>query len=143
MSFFKYYRENADADGVPLWWPGGPDGFPFRGSQPPQTTDGEYENLKLTGQFRCKTFYLANAEDFKEYTNIRDKCSNGLFIPVDRDRAWDEKTDNYRIYLEWVELAYDTPSVQRGVTDAVRNYTKETGATTLPYRRLAGVNQDW
>jgi hypothetical protein len=144
MSFFKYYPEREDADGVPLWWPGGPDGFPYRGKQPPQTTAEEYANMRLTGVFRCQTFYLDNEEDLKQYKKIRDKCANGLFIPVDRDRQWVDAKNTYRVYLEWLELAYDTPPVQSGVTDAVRNYT-QTPATSvlLPYRRLAGLRQDW
>ncbi len=143
-SYFRYYKERQDADGVPLWWPGGPGGFPVRGQQPPQTTDAEYAKLQLSGKFRCRTFYLAKEEDLRDYILVRDKCSNQLYIPIDRDRQWDEETNDYRIYLEWLELGYDTPPVQSGATDAIRNYTKaDTATSTLPYSRLAGVNKDW
>lgn len=144
MSFFRYYKDKQDADGESLWWPGGPDGFPFRGQKPPSTTESEYENMKLGGKFRCRVFYLANEDDFREYAAIRDKCANGLYAPVDRDRIWDEKTGNYRVYLEWVELGYDLPpTVGIGAKDAVREYTdKAENSVTLPYSKLAGVNKD-
>jgi hypothetical protein len=134
MSFFKYYNERQDADGVPLWWPGGPGGYPFRGSQPPQTTAKEFEELKLQGQFRCNTFHLSNPEELKQYVSIRDKCTNGLWSLIDRDRIWDEETKNYRIYLEWVEIAYGLPP--QGGQDAVRNYTQSA-------KKLAGTRKDW
>jgi hypothetical protein len=144
MSFFKYYTERQDADGERLWWPGGPDGFPFRGPQPPQTTKEEFEDLKLTGKARCRVFYLNDEAQMRDYIMIRDKCANGLFVALDRDRVWDEATKNYRIFLEWLELGYDRPPV--GVkTDAIRDYTNKQDAVLLPYNRLAGVraNEGW
>lgn len=144
MSFFRYYKDQKDADGAPLWWPGGPDGFPFRGSKPPLLKENEYSDLRLSGVFRMQIFYLSKEEDAKKYAEIRDKCSNGLYIAVDRDRQWDDKSNNYRIYLEWIELAYDLPPNQSGAIDAVRDYTKQDSAQAiLPYRRLAGLNQSW
>jgi hypothetical protein len=144
MSFFKYYNERQDADGEKLWWPGGPDGFPFRGGQPPQTTKDEFEKLKLTGKARCRLFYLDTEADLKDYITIRDKCANGLYVPIDRDRVWDEDRKNYRIFLEWLELGYDNQPITEGSRDAVRNYIQQPQGETLPYSRLAGVksNQD-
>lgn len=141
MSFFKYYRERADADGEKLWWPGGPDGFPFRGSQPPQTTGDQYDGLKLTGKARVRLFYLSKPEDYRDYIQVRDKCANGLYAQLDRDRVWDEDTKNYRIWLEWVELGYDTPP-----TEVIQNaftpiQAENSNVQLLPYGRLAGVQQ--
>lgn len=142
-SFFRYYRERQDADGESLWWPGGPDGFPFRGRQPPQTTNTEYESLQPSGKARWRLFYLADEADARDYIAIRDKCANGLFVPLDRDRVWDEKTNNYRIFLEWLELGYDTPPPE-GFRDAAREYTNQSTGLLLPYNRLAGVqNEAW
>jgi hypothetical protein len=144
MSFFKYYRERQDADGEQLWWPGGPEGFPFRGSQPPQTTRDEFENMKLAGKARCRLFYLAKPDDLRDYIIIRDKCANGLYVPLDRERVWDEESKNYRIFLEWLELGYETIPTE-GMQDAIRDYTQRPEALLLPYGRLAGVrtNQGW
>src|SRR3974390_2709771 len=140
MSFFRYYKEKKDQDGEPLWWPGGPEGFPFRGTQPPQTTKTEYDNLRLAGKARVKLFYLAHEDELKEYISIRDKCANGLYIPVDRDRVWDEATQNYRIFLEWVELGYDWPPPEGATTDAVHEHINAGQNTvTAPYHRLAGL----
>ncbi len=146
MSFFRYYRERQDADGEPLFWPGGPEGFPFRGQQPPQTRQEEYEDLKPTGKLKCRVFYLNNEVDLRDYTIIRDKCANGLFIPVDRDRVWDEEKKNYRIFLEWLEMGYELPPKES--TDAIRDYTRKSESMVIPigraepgspYGRLAGV----
>lgn len=142
MSFFKYHNETKDSDGLPLWWPGGPEGYPVRGNKPNNTTDAEFEKLKLNGKFKCKTFYLSKPEDNTKYIDVRDKASNGLFVVVDRDRQWDEDSKDYRIYLEWVELAYELPpSTPVGGIDAVQEYTKN-AKTIMPYSRLAGVNKD-
>jgi hypothetical protein len=143
MSFFRFYRDKKDADGVPLYWPGGPEGFPFRGPQPPMTTANEYNNLKLSGKPRCRTFYLAKEDDAREYITIRDRCVNGLYLQVDRERTWDPETKNYRIFLEWVELAYDTAPPTSGGTDAVREYKKESAGITIPVGKLAGFRKDW
>jgi hypothetical protein len=143
MSFFRYYKERQDSDGDPLWWPGGPEGFPFRGQQPPQTTQKEYENLKLAGKARCRLFYLSKEDHLRDYIIVRDKCANGLFIPLDRDRVWDEDTKHYRVYLEWIELGYDS-NAPEGTNDAVKNYVTAADQTaTLPYDRLAGLRKDY
>lgn len=135
MSLFRYYRDQQDADGDKLWWPGGADGFPFRGNSPPQTTRKEFENLQLAHKFRCRTFYLAKEEDYKAYMDIRERCANGLYTPVDRDRQWDEDSKDYRVYLEWIESAYETMPP----TGAFKNVPTDTNSTTVPYGRLAGL----
>lgn len=109
MSFFKYFRERTDSDGERLHWPGGPSGYPFRGQNAPMLKKEEYENLPISVKFRCKMFYLASKEDFAEYMKVRDKCANGLWIMIDKDRQWDEDTNNYRIFMEWVEPAHELP----------------------------------
>lgn len=140
MSLFsKYHHETKDADGVPLAWPGGPDGYPFRGDNPPLTTAKEYENLRPSGNFRCRLFHLADAQDAKDYNAVRDKCANGLFIALDRDRQWDDKAQNYRIYLEWLEMSYQAQPLSRGSHDAAARRT----TNASPYDRLAGVHQGW
>ena len=136
-SFFKYYREKHDQDGERLWWPGGPDGYPFRGAMPPQTKQHEYENLNPVGKLRCRLFYLSKPEDLKDYSIIRDKCANGLFVPVDRDRVWDENTQNYRIFLEWLEMGYEVAPKEN--IDAIHNYIQQPQAVPLSYDKLAGL----
>lgn len=140
MNFFKYYNEKQSSDGKSLWWPGGPEGFPFKGEIPPLTTKKEYDNLQLSGTFRCRLFYLSNQEDVKEYAKIRDKCANGLYYLIDRDRQWDDEIKNYRIYLEWLELAYELPP--NTSIDAVKEY-KQNAQTINPINRLAGFSKDW
>lgn len=151
MSFFKYYKESADQDGEKLWWPGGPEGFPFRGRTPPTITQNEYDNLKLAGKFRCAMFYLDKEEDTKAYTKIRDKCANGLWALLDKDRTWDAETKSYRIYIEWLELGYDMPepmSITRSdsnpsgvANDAVAKLIEDNQASyVVPYWKLAGLN---
>lgn len=143
MNAVKYFRERQDADGVPLFWPGGPEGFPFRGRQPPQTNQKEYEDLTATGKLRCRVFYLNEPKDLQDYVAVRDKCANGLFIPVDRDRVWDDEKKTYRIFLEWLEMGYELPPMES--TDAIRSYVNQPESITipldssLPYGRLAGV----
>jgi len=147
VSFFKYYSEKFDSDGEALTWPGGPEGYPFRGPTPPQTTEEEFQNLKVSGKFRCRTFYLDKPEDMADYIKVRDKCSNAYFILIDRDRQWDEDIKNYRIFIEWVEPGYD--SVLGGANDAVKKYTQH--ATTIQSQpgptgnlgKLAGLRKDW
>jgi hypothetical protein len=140
MRFQKYTREAKDADGELLTWPGGPDGFPFRGPPPPQTKGEEYDNLQLSGKFRCRLFRFNVEQDLKDYIIVRDKCANGLFIMIDRDRVWDEEDKNYRIFLEWVEVAYETAPREGGV-DAIKDYARDKQATLLPYNRLAGLQK--
>lgn len=144
MSFFKYFRESQDSDGEKLWWPGGPDGYPYRGKAPPTVTDSEFSEMKPTGKFKQRLFHLAKEDEAQEYTIIRDKCSNGYYIPIDRDRVWDEGSNNYRIYLEWVEPAYEAPPAQSGGKDAIKEHIA-TDSITVPYSRLAGVrdNENW
>ncbi len=137
MNFARYHKEKQDTDGEPLWWPGGPDGFPFRGSRPPTVTDTEYQDLVSAAKVRQKLFYLNKEEDAKDYIIVREKCANGLFIPIDRDRVWDEETNNYRVYLEWAEPAYEAPT--SGVKDAIKEYAQQDGAVTIPVNRLAGL----
>jgi hypothetical protein len=137
MSFFKYYNQKQDSDGEPLWWPGGPEGYPFRGQQPPQTKKEEFDQLALAGKARVRLFHLDKEEDLKAYIEVRDKCANSLYILLDRDRVWDEDTKNYRIYLEWLELGYDMPPPERN--DAVQEYIKQPQGTSFPFGRLAGL----
>ena len=138
MSFFKYYKERNDADGEQLWWPGGPSGFPFRGKdKPPITKEEEFQSLPVTNKFRNKLFYLSDEEDAKLYVLIRDKCANGLFVPIDKERVWDEDTKNYRIYLEWVEPAYELPR-NAGANDGIKQHIKEANnSTTTPIGKIA------
>lgn len=133
MSFGKYHGETSDSDGEQLWWPGGPNGFPFRGNnKPPIVKEEEYQNLPITSKFRNKLFYLSDEEDAKMYTYIRDKCANGLFIPIDKERTWDEATKHYKVYLEWVEPAYELPR-NAGANDAVKQHiNNKTNSTTFP-----------
>jgi hypothetical protein len=136
MSLFKYFGQQQDADGAKLWWPGGPDGYPFIGGQPPVTSQDEYEDLKLSGKMRANTFYLAKAEDLQTYVEVKDKIVNGWFIQLDRQPSWDEETKGMRIYLEWVELAYEAPQPKR--TGAYSN-GKDTNIVEIPVTRLAGL----
>lgn len=139
FNFQRYSSETADADGTPLIWPGGPEGYPYRGNAPPALLkDEEYEQLKLSGKFRCRIFYLNDDKHKREYEIIRDKCANNFFVLLDKDRQWDEETQNYRIYIEWLEIAYEgTP----GGTDAVRNYTKNESSQSI--EKLAGISKSW
>lgn len=107
-SLFQYWTERQDADGEPLYWPGGPAGFPFRGN-PRTLTKDEYENLPLSFKFRSQTFYLGDEEDAALYQNICERIANNLYIRQDRDRQWDPEKGCYRIYLEWLEPGYTVP----------------------------------
>lgn len=133
----KYSRERQDADGEPLFWPGGPEGWPFRGRQPPQTHQEEFDTLQPVGKLRCRVFYLDNDDDVKAYTIVRDKCANHLFVPVDRDRAWDPERKTYRIFLEWLEMAYELPPKEN--LDAIHQFTAQPQGINIPLERLAGV----
>lgn len=139
MSLFKYFGQKQDADGDPLWWPGGPEGFPFIGGQPPTTSQNEYEDLKLSGKFRSKTFYLAKEDDLREYVVTKDKIVNGLYVQLDRDKEWDRETQGMRIYLEWVELAYIVPPPKQR-PGAFSDGT-DTNIVELPVNRLAGLQR--
>ena len=123
-----------------MWWPGGPDGFPFRGKTPPLTTKTEYDDLRLPGTFHYRLVFLADPKDAEDYRKICDRCVNGLYLKKWEDRAWDEQTRNYRVGLEWVEVAYDT--AQLGGTDAVHEETKS-APTIQPLHKLAGLNKVW
>ncbi len=145
MDFSKYHKEMRDADGEPLWWPGGPDGFPFRGARPPAAVkDNEYQDLKPNCKFRHRLFYLSDNSDAQAYQIIRDKCANGLFIAIDKERSWDEATKHYKVYLEWVEPAYEAQSAQATESrkDAIHELVNSSVDTTnLPLNKLAGVNK--
>jgi hypothetical protein len=137
FNFQRYQSETTDADGTPLVWPGGPEGYPFRGKSPPKLLrDEEYEKLKLSGKFRCRTFYLNDDKDRKDYELIRDKCSNNYYAQLDRVREWDEEKKTYRIYLEWLEIAYEGPA---GVPDVIQEYTKPKKTDNL--QKLAGIHK--
>ena len=144
MAISKYHSEHYDSDGERLWWPGGPNGFPFRGPVPPTVTNSEYENMQPTFKFRCRLFDLGKEEDLKNYQLIRDKCSNGMFFQLDKDRAWDDGIKNYRVYLEWVEPAYEIKP-QIGVKDAIHAH-KDQESVTVPLSRLSGlrsIGESW
>jgi hypothetical protein len=149
---FRYLKEPQDADGDALFWPGGPGGFPFRGQMPQAFKDEEYAALRPVCKVRCRTFYLSKEEDLREYMAVRAKCENQIYFIKDRERLWDEATGNYRIFLEWVEPAYEAPAPNNPAAD--RNSDNPSGVsndaiaslvstakntTTLPYSRLAGV----
>lgn len=135
MSLFKYFSEKQDTDGEPLWWPGGSAGYPFRGKNPPLTTEEEYLKLQPTGKFRSRLFFLSKEKDLRDYSLIRDKAVNGLYAIVDRDRQWDEESKNYRIYLEWVEIAYELPPT--GAKNAFELYTNnpDVSKITQPFTK--------
>ena len=141
MSFFKYFGETSDEDGTRLSWPGGPAGFPFRGNNPPTTKLEEYENLQLSGKARWRLFYLAKPEDAKAYTAVRDKCANGYYALVDRDRQWDEETKNYRIFMEWVEIAYDVPPPTEAFKDV--KSLMPTPGINIPLAGLRNGSEGW
>lgn len=134
MSFTRYFSETRDADGDKLWWPGGPDGFPYRGETPPLLKSHEFAAMQLSYKFRCRTFYLAKREDHAQYIKIREKCANSYFFALDRDRQWDEETKDYKIYLEWIEPAYELPVFS--VLGASYDVSKDTNAITIPYAQL-------
>lgn len=140
MSYFQYYNEKQDADGEPLFWPGGPAGFPYRGANPPLLKQEEYDRLELVGKFRCHIFRLWEEKDLTEYTKIREKCTNGLWAVVDKDRKWNDDHQNYTVYLEWVEMAYE----QRKSKDPLKQQISQGTGRTLPYKDLAGIsNEIW
>ncbi len=125
MSFGKYFNEVQDTDGDGLWWPGGPTGFPFRGNaKPPLTKEEEFQNIPVTYKFRNKLFYLSKEDDAKLYAQIRDKCANGLFIPIDKERTWDDETKHYKVYLEWVEPAHELPR-NSGANDGIKQHIED------------------
>jgi hypothetical protein len=107
-SLFRYWQERRDADGEPLFWPGGPAGFPLRG-KPRALTNEEYESLPLSFKFRSRTFYLDNEEDAGQYQDVCERIANALYLKQDRDRQWDPERGCYRIYLEWLEPGYMIP----------------------------------
>lgn len=107
-SLFKYIDERSDENGRPLFWPGGPGGFPFRGPVPPDLTENEYENLKITGDFYVRTFWMNDVDDVTAYRNIMDRVNSGWFYIRDRDRVWSEKQQCHVIYLEWVQVYNET-----------------------------------
>ncbi len=144
MAFNKYFGESIDADGDALWWPGGPAGYPFRGPKPPTLHDDEYQKLEPTAKFRSRLFYLDIKDDNQAYTIIRDKCANNYYILVDYDRQWNADKNHYRIYMEWVEPAYELPRNSVGVKDAIKHYTNQAQGVIAPYHKLAGVHgQGW
>jgi hypothetical protein len=123
-SLFRYWNERRDADGEPLYWPGGPNGFPLRG-RPKTLTEDEYENLPLSFKFRNQTFYMDDEEHRQLYQDVCERIANGLYIKQDRDRQWETERNCYRIYLEWLEPAYmippgryDTPWLTEGPNNA-------------------------
>ena len=138
MSLFKYYGQSQDSDGAPLWWPGGPEGYPVLGPKEPFTKQAEYENLHLCGKARCKTFYLAKPDDLREYLEVRDRIVNGWFVQVDRERLWDTETQGYKVFLEWVEVAYIQSPTKDGVKDEIQ---RNPDAIVMPLGKLAGVQR--
>lgn len=120
-SLFLYYNERQDADGTPLFWPGGPGGLPFRGRAPGAISQDEYERLQVAGVVRARTFFMNNEEDVKQYCDVRGKAVNGMFAILDRVVRWDDEQRCERIFLEWAELAYGMPSGTAGPMEGPSN----------------------
>jgi hypothetical protein len=149
---FKYYNERVDVDGESLHWPGGPAGYPFRGPKPPQLKEEEYQNLRPIYKARCGLFHLSDSEEARQYLSIREKCANKYFIQIDRERIWDAEKNNYNIFLEWLEPAYETLAAQTtgrnlenssGVAnDAIARHIADSNkSTTFSYAKLAGLQE--
>jgi len=107
FSLFPYHKEREDADGDPLWWPGGPTGLPVRGGSPRAMTNEEWENMPVTFKVRVRTFDMRVTDDIEAYRGIAEKSANGYFQIRDREKVRDKETGEIlKIFLEWAEPAH-------------------------------------
>jgi hypothetical protein len=138
------FRDAKDQDGAQLWWLTGLNGYPIRGPKPPLLTRAELSNLPLVGKFRRRTFRLWDPEEAKAYEAVQDRCINGIFHRLERDKVWSETNNDYQIYLEWVELAYEVPANHKFSSATYEGQVIEpTQNSVAPYDRLAGVARGW
>jgi hypothetical protein len=125
MAILKYFGERGGNDsehGGQLHWPGTAGGFPFRGNQVPTLTTEETEEIPLAFDFHCKVFELWKEDELREYTQIRDRITNGWYQSVHIERLFDEERANWRVYLEWNQIYGELPRGKspnyRGATNA-------------------------
>ena len=80
-------------------------GFPILGGpSAPNLTQEEYENIPLQLDVKVRIFDLNDAEDLKEYTQIRDLIANKACIQLDRTKLISEDNKKISIHMEWAEV---------------------------------------
>jgi hypothetical protein len=72
----KYRDAKVDANGVPLFWDGHPEGFPMRGERDPMLKADEVANAELV--FHDNYRYFELPKDQAAYLAVKDQITNGL-----------------------------------------------------------------
>lgn len=90
-------------------------GYPVQGYHdvPPERRQslmlGKGEKLDAQVTIRVRHFDLSDEKHLSEYTEVRDKIANRLYIQIDR-RPWTcPTTGAMKMYIEWAEPMYLAP----------------------------------
>lgn len=106
----KYFGTAQDPAGQPLFWPGTPDGFPFRGTMPPAMKQEEWEDS--ANIVDAKTDILELPRDLDKYTEVIDRAANGWYQIRKEIINYDEKEKVYRVLLQWLEIYGQPPPLR-------------------------------
>jgi hypothetical protein len=111
FSLLKFFSDKGgeDHDGH-LFWPGGPDGLPFRGDVVPDLRKGEMDELPIVASFRSRMFCLWEEDDKAEFDKIMEREAAGWYSIRKRYDHYEEAHKHYRVWLEWLQLYNEAPA---------------------------------
>lgn len=102
MSKFERYFGQPAADPMDqLFFPGSEEGYPVKATGAAITKQEEYDNLKVTGDFKAKVLTLPT--DMEEYTRINDGVAKGTIIKNIEERHYDPTTKTFHVLISWIE----------------------------------------
>lgn len=104
MSLLKYFGDqNPDVHGGTLGWLPPDEGLPPLRNYPGDAiTQSELDRLEHVCDFHCESFDLNDPKQKAAYTDIRDRCANGMYgiLHIDRSQFGEKGV----IYLEWQQI---------------------------------------
>ena len=103
----KFFADNGGPEsehGKPLHWPGTPEGFPYRGDNPPLAKRHEMDDMAHVLDFKSEMFELWDPPSKARFDAIMDRIKNGWYVQCRRDDRWLEDKRHYSVWLEWVQI---------------------------------------
>lgn len=115
FNMLKFFADRGGEDhgGGHLFWPGSPDGLPFRGDAAPDLRKREMEELEVQADFHSKMFCLWKDEDHAEFNRIMERDAAGWYSVKKRYDHYEAEHHGYRVWLEWLQHYAVSPSGNR------------------------------
>lgn len=103
MGMLKYFGEQGDNHGGPLFWSNTLNGLPFRGPNAPTLRQEDLDKgaVQVVKDFHGEFFDLTDVEQNKRYHWVMDRLVNGSFCHHFIDRHVDHAAGKVTVYIEW------------------------------------------